>query len=402
MDFDPIPTRADFAARVIDEMRDAGLEGEVIHDAIAGTLVHAARGPFDLEAAYRRLVGPDTRPDSDEMLTRLVRIYVSPPAVPLTWLDARDRVLPAISSMAFQAARAFQAGEGQEGAVLPFAVLTEHVTAELAFPLADGSAQVSGALLAKWGVDFKTALDQATTNLARRGALAWISSPKYPGVFRSPWDDGFDASRILVPGALRSMSLRGDPVLMLHAPTCVYAVGADDATGLFQLGLCAKNQLELNRGTHISRPIRKQGDRWVHWMPPQNHPAHATLRLMSALGEKRDYDELVSVTRQLLERKGIAARTPSLKLVQSAIGAETRTVTTWTDRTACALPEADGVIFKRGGETLGVATFDAVRRTLAGELQSLAVYPKRWLGRTFPAEWQLAQMGIEPWREREA
>lgn len=398
---EPTSTRAEFAARVIAEMRALGLQGDITHDEIAGTLVHGERGPFDLEAAYRHFTGPTVRPDNDEMLRRVVRFYVRPPAVPLTWAEVRTRVVPTIAQMARQVSRAFEVERGTEKHVHRYAVVTDHITAEVGYPIEDGTVGVSDEFLGRWGIGFEEAMNQATTNLLRKGTPKWKVSPDYPGVFRSPWSDGFDASRILLPQAMRSLPVRGDPVLILHAPSCVLAAGADDPDALFQLGRCARKQWETNRGSHITRPIRRTEGQWKHWMPANSHPAHSLLRLMEALAEKRDYDELQSVTRERLQRPNIQIATPPVHIVQSPLG-DTRTTTTWTDRTATALPIADGIVFKRGGETLGVAEFEAVRTTLGSELEPLAVYPKRLLGRTFPAEWQLASMGMVPWRQREA
>ena len=391
-------TRADFAARVIAEMRAAGLQGDITHDEIAGTLVHGERGPFDLEAAYRHFAGPIVRPDNEEMLKRVVRFYVRPPAVPLTWDEVRTRVLPTITQMARQVERAFEIERGTQKEIIRYAALTDHIAVEVGYPLDDGSVAVSDELLGRWEMDFEEVLNQATTNLLRKGTPKWKVSPDYPGVFRSPWSDGFDASRILLPRVMRSLMVQGDPVAILHAPSCLLVAGADDPDALFQLGRCAKKQWETNRGSHITRPIRRTDGQWNQWLPPPDHPAHPLLRLMEGLAEKRDYDELLSVTR---ERLKMQVATPSVQIVQSPLG-DTRTVTTWTDRTATAIPMADGVVFKRGGETLGVAEFEAVRAALGSDLEPLAVYPRRMLGRTFPAEWQLAQMGLVPWRQREA
>ena len=74
----------------------------------------------------------------------------------------------------------------------------------------------------------------------------------------------------------------------------------------------------------------------------------------------------------------------------------------WTKRSACALPEVDGIVFRQSGDRLGIAEFEAVQRVLGAELEPFAVYPKGRLARTFPAQWQLGQTGVVPWRQREA
>ena len=99
-------TRAECAARVIAEMCAAGLQGDITHDEIAGTRVHAERGPYDLEHAYRHFTGPGVRPDNDEMLERVVRFYVRPPAIPLSWDEAWTRVLPTIIQLPMHVATA--------------------------------------------------------------------------------------------------------------------------------------------------------------------------------------------------------------------------------------------------------------------------------------------------------
>ena len=220
---DASPKRSDFAARVIALMREAGLRGEVTHDEIAEKLVHAERGPFDLEAADRHFTGPGVRPDNDDVLHRVVVIYVRPPAVPRTWDEARTRVLPTILEMARPVLRAFEVDRGTEKQIHRYAAITDHIAVEVGCPMEGGTASASDELLSMWGLDFEGALNQATTNLSRKGTPPWKVSPDDPGVWRSPWSDGFDASRILLPQVLRSLPVRGDPVLILHAPSCVLA-----------------------------------------------------------------------------------------------------------------------------------------------------------------------------------
>src|SRR5205823_6103112 len=162
------------------------------------------RGPFDLEHAYRHFTGPGVRPDNDEMLERVVRFYVRPPAIPLSWAEARTRVLPTIIQMAQQVIRAFEVERGTEKQIHRYAAITDHITVEVGCPVEEGTVSASDELLSKWGIDFEEALNQATTNLSRKGTPQWKVSPDYPGVWRSPWNDGFDASRTLLPQAMRS------------------------------------------------------------------------------------------------------------------------------------------------------------------------------------------------------
>ena len=47
--------------------------------------------------------------------------------------------------------------------------------------------------------------------------------------------------------------------------------------------------------------------------------------------------------------------------------------------------------------TLGVVSFDDLRRVLPGELRRMPGYPTRWLAHTFPEGWQLGALALEPW-----
>jgi hypothetical protein len=73
-------------------------------------------------------------------------------------------------------------------------------------------------------------------------------------------------------------------------------------------------------------------------------------------------------------------------------------MTTWASGRPTALPKADGIVFRRGGEVLGWAPWEDVERALPGALKALPGYPLRFLGTDFPEDWQLGTLDLRPWQ----
>ena len=78
--------------------------------------------------------------------------------------------------------------------------------------------------LRTWGVDFDGLLQRARTNLLGRGGEQRFQELR-EGCFRSTWRDSLDGSRMLLPGMLRRLGLRGDPVVLLPSRDMLLVLG---------------------------------------------------------------------------------------------------------------------------------------------------------------------------------
>ncbi len=391
-------TRAEFRREVIALLHAAGLEGPFTHDEEGDRLVHAGEGSFDLREAYDNMAGLPAAQRAD-LLGRAIRGLVKAPSIPTTWAEARDLVRLSVTPRISVVAAEIRRSRGSTEGATPQAELTPHLVLQLVLPQTKTrQATVSMDLVAHWGVPVEEAFRTATENLRRVSNTGWGLMKEAPGVYFSPWKDGFDASRVTLPRLFAGVPLRGRPVALAPSPSAFAFAGSDDEEGLFHLARLSRRLYEQSKTYLFLRPIRlaEDGESWEPWLPERGHGACEPLRLLHAINECGDYAEHAAIVRRAAESKGAVMRMPALEIVQSLVGAETMTVTRWKAGGTCALPRADAIILERDdGEVLGWARWDAVAKPL--RLRALPGYPTRYLATTFPEDWQLGSLDLQPW-----
>jgi hypothetical protein len=131
--------------------------------------------------------------------------------------------------------------------------------------------QIQGHHLTTWGVGFEEAMRVALDNLRQ------ISGPDLepiaPGVWRSPWRDNYDASRLLLTDLIESHGVEGDPVLMVPNRDTLLLTGSDDVAGLAVMAAAAGEATEHPRPIHAI-PVRLEFGSWSPFLPPEGHPSH--------------------------------------------------------------------------------------------------------------------------------
>jgi hypothetical protein len=391
-------TREEFAQEAIRALREAGVEGPLECDEGFTAITHPERGSFDLRNTFSAL--RDKRAEvRRDVLRRAAALWVQPVRVPETWEEAREEILLSVGPRIDQVVQDGRREIAGTPIPTPLGEIDEHLVSVLCFPIEGGATGVSMPLLDRYGVDVEEAFHAAGANLRRRSEGGWLSSKEVPGVWMSPWRDGFDASRLAIPTLFARVPWRGSPVVIAPLPDRLLWAGSEDEEGLFHLARLGRRKLDEHRTSHFLRPVRLvEGDRWEEWLPPEGHPAHGPLRLLRANDEARDYARQAELIREVAAAKGQAAMAlPSLGIVQSTVDASPMTVTTWAQGRVVALPRADAIVFRRKGEVLGYAPWDDVARALPGALAPMGGYPVRHLAADFPDDWQLASLDLRPW-----
>ena len=70
-----------------------------------------------------------------------------------------------------------------------------------------------------------------------------------------------------------------DPIAMVPNRDTLFIAGSDDPEGLEMMADLTEKSLEEPRPM-MSTALRLDGDEWVDWLPPANHPAHRRFKLM--------------------------------------------------------------------------------------------------------------------------
>ncbi len=389
-------TLSAFAVEVVEAMRAAGVTENVTYDAVLAELVVGDRR-MPLAPVHRELAkAPDDR--RRDAARQLAEVFLRPPTLPATWDEASRVVLPSLVTR-FATVRA-DARASAQGKVVPTprAEFTSHAVMELCVASGAARATVPLASLTAWGISPDVAFQAALHNLAARSEAQWLGSPEAAGVYRSPWKDGFDASRIALPQQFARVPLRGRAVVLAPTPSQLLLAGSDDVDGLFHLARFARRHLEANRTIFMLRALcmGEDGESWDDWEPPRDHAAYDAFRFLRAAQEVYEATEQAALVREMIPPGQSVLEMPPLEMVQSPLG-ETRTVTTWATGRPAALPRADLIVFRRGKETLGFATWEQVERALPDVLFPLPGYPTRYRVTDFPEGWQLDGVGLEPW-----
>jgi len=389
-------TRRQFADKFAAALRAEGDTTAYEFDELDNAQTCLGVAPVPLEEHYLETYGQPAH-FVDQLALGFAHMFLHPPVQPATWEEAKSRIFPYIRPTSFHAHQTFRSLErGETPKPVPYGAITEHVTVCVGTPTKWKTLVATVEDLACWGVTIEAALDQARDNVSAKGHPGWQHSNDYPGVYRSPWKDEFGISRLLFPDLLRQLPLRGDPVIIAPTWQTFLVAGSDDAQGLANLGIYGKKISEKD-GYLIYRPMRVRDGALVHWVPPKGHPGHGPLRFLHLNNECGDYADQARVGKRYFDRREQASNIPIPQVVGLAGGVELATIVTWREGPPCALAKCDYVFFRRKFDDAGVVRWEDMMRVIGSELEPLNIYPPRWLGRRFPADWQISSMGLLPW-----
>jgi hypothetical protein len=385
-------TRKDFASRVTAALRTEDPAADYAWDELENWLSAPERPTLRLEEHFLEAQG-QAPSLLDQLAAAYAHMHVHPPQQPATWEEEKKVVFPYVRPMSFHAHLGFRILQGEKLDPVPHGIVTEHVTVCIGTPTKWRTLPASVEDLKRWGVTIGEAMEQARLNVDARGVPDWKKSNEFEGVYRSPWADEYGISRMLFRDIYRQVPLRGDPVIIVPTWKTFLVAGSDDEQGLVNLGILGA-KIASAEGFLIYRPLRARGDELVHWLPPPEHRAHGPLRFLHLANDCSDYAEQATAGRRFFERREEASNIPVPQVCQ--VGGELGTLVTWAEGPPCALPKADYVMLKRKFETSGVAKWADLQRVVGPELEALGIYPPRWLGRSFPSEWQLSEMDLMP------
>jgi hypothetical protein len=396
----PRPSLEEFTKEMEQAVRAAGYTGPIVRQESQKRLQIDGDRALSVEHCYEQLAGLEPR-ERASMLAKAARMLVDRPELPTTWEETRPllrvNAKPQIQLVADELRR--QAGAGP--APVYSANLTPHLALELAVPYPDGSLSVPRVTLEGWGVTAEQAFEAAGQNEAETLHRPWLMDPKWPGVYRSPWQDSRDGGRLMLRRAFSALPLQGRPVVMLPAPSKMLVAGSDDPVGLSNLADLVLEDFRRTKRHHFLRALcaSEDGLAWEDWLPPIEHPTCSRFRTLQALQEVREASEHAERVDEVARAKGHEVLPfARLELVMEARLHLPVTVTTWRAGKPVALPKADGIVLRRGNTDLGLVAWEDFVATLPGTLTKLGGYPARYLASDFPEDWQLGMLELRPWK----
>jgi hypothetical protein len=118
-------------------------------------------------------------------------------------------------------------------------------------------------------------MDRAFQNLHARSTQAFIEVK--PGLYLSPYDDSYDAARLVLPRLLEGLKLVGDPVAFIPNRSTLIITGSNDAEGLLGAVELVASALKKSTERVSTMALKRTDFGWESWLPPSTNPARAAL-----------------------------------------------------------------------------------------------------------------------------
>jgi len=246
---------------------------------------------------------------------------------------------------------------------------------------------ITGAQLQAGGLEPEAALSLALDNLRPRSRPAF-ESPK-PGLFRSTWRDGFDASRLLLPELVAALPVQGDPVVLVPTRTALLVAGAADRGALLALADAGAEALSTTDQPLSARPLRLRDGQWSDLALDTEElaPFYDLMRGQWA----REYGEQKQLLDQFYAQSGDDILVAAYAPMQNRNTGKPFCMTFWVDGFVNLLPRADVVVLKSAAEVM-VVPWRAATTIIAHRLAPTDDYPIRYRAEAFPSADELEQL----------
>lgn len=306
----------------------------------------------------------------------------------------RDRAW--FSAVRRQAELELGADEGAiDEVMLPHRVLNDDLAVHLAWELPTSMMELGPDRLEAWGVSFEAAYSQAKANLKARSTRPFDMPA--PGLYVSPYHDGLDATRMVLPELFEALEVKGRPVVLAPTHDILFVTGDEDAEGLTQAAAWAEEAL-LEPRAHSAVAFRLEAGAWKPWMPEKGHPAWGKLKLLALQTLASAYARQKEVLEALLEANGHELFVGTMRAFRGPSG-DIFTASAWTEGVEALLPRTDRIDFVRLGPT-GSATggqvwstsFEVALETVGELMEASGDLPERYRVRGFPTPEQLEAM----------
>jgi hypothetical protein len=279
--------------------------------------------------------------------------------------------------------------------MLPHKVLNDELAVHLAYELPTSVMEIGPDRFEAWGVPFDAAYLQAQANLKARSTRSFDSPA--PGLFVSPYHDGLDASRMVVPELFEALPVKGKPVVLAPTHDIVFVTGDEDVDGLQQAAGWAEEAL-LEPRAHSAVAFRLDSGAWTPWMPDKAHPAFGKLKLLALQTLASAYARQKEVLESLLEANGHELYVGTLRAFRGPSG-EVFTACAWTEGVDALLPRTDRIDFVRlgpdgtaAGGKVWSTTYEVALQTVGALMEESGDLPQRYRVRGFPEPEQLEAM----------
>ncbi|MBA3993579.1 MAG: hypothetical protein C0469_08635 [Cyanobacteria bacterium DS2.3.42] len=278
---------------------------------------------------------------------------------------------------------------------IPHVVLGDEFAAGLSYDFPDAMIQITGRQLIKWGVSFDEVYKCALENLKKRSDKPLVEAVN--GVYISNWQDGYDASRILLTDMIANLPLSGAPVAMMPSAENLVITGADDVEGLASVLNVIEPMADKPRSM-VGVPMVLRGGEWMPFEMAPEHPLYERFRVLRISATARSYADQRGVVTEWLQSIGAPAVVTPYLATQRRDGSVS-SCSVWPEGVPCVIPRADSVVFTGDSqdsnqEVVACNSWEKVLEVVGGLLKPTPFHPELYRVERFPSTTELAQIGM--------
>lgn len=278
---------------------------------------------------------------------------------------------------------------------IPHRILGDDFAAGLSYDFPDAMIQITGRQLEKWGVTFDQVYQCALENLKKRSDKALVEA--VDGVFIANWQDGYDASRVLLEDVFANLNVKGAPVVMLPSAESLIITGSEDDEGLASVLNVIEPMADKPRSM-VGFPLVWRHGEWSPFEIPVEHPLYERFRVLRISAIARSYADQRGVVSEWLQSVGDAAVVTPYLATQKRDGSVS-SCSVWPEAVECLIPRADSVVFtgssaESNQEVVACNSWERVLEVVGGLMKPTPFHPELYRVQRFPTTTELAQIGM--------
>lgn len=325
----PANTPDRFARLVIAHLRKLAPDRPVRYDAEHFQLTDAGGARINLHnffTEYQRM----PRAVRKRLLDSLAQTLLFTSDAPVDLATASAGLLPRVRERAYRESVRLQcanATEAEADELMVCRPLNDHLTLELVIDGEHTIQSVGTKTLREWGRSIDDLLPQAVDQLWKRSNQNFVELA--PGLWKSPWEDSHDVSRLYLPDLIWQLPVKGRHVAFVPHRDLLLVTGSDDAPAL----AAALNIVEEVASTQprfmTGRPFILDGRDWLPWEPDGNREIDSDLRAAILISDARLRNDQSATLDQRHQSRNIDL--PSSQVQVLSVEGSLVSYTTWAD-----------------------------------------------------------------------
>jgi hypothetical protein len=140
--------------------------------------------------------------------------------------------------------------------------------------------------------------------------------------------------------------------------------------------------------------LRLDGDEWVSWMPPVDHPSYDEMRILKIQNDAQHYNQQKELLDKLNQKNGKDVYVATFFIIQNdKTGAVVSTYCIWGKNALSLLPQTEKIAFCEKDKKVVMVAWERAVEVVGSPMKRWEIYPERYHVAEYPTEEQLKAMG---------